>query len=352
MTTQTTTTSPTRDVRRFELTLTILGAVCSAVVTGVLAAENVSTTGKLVGMALGAALPPLVGAVGPGRSVRVGVAVVMTVVAVFMAYWGGQLFAKVSETEPPLPTPNEIVTSLGGDTGSGRGGGGDGGEGKTEDVLVQGDGPVRIQVEPGSITCEAEAGCGLVTVTSVGTAPLRIDNLEFEGDAGSYLTADGCENTVLAPNEHCAITLQFSSELAPESATTHLVIHQNLPLVPTLVPLEAHGELSVEPNLALGQPACDRSGLTADPDGGVSGELSIEAPLSATGPADVSSVEAAVYVDGEQWWFGLVDLNDDTVLVHELYVGPLPGEVLVRIDPDNLVQESEDEKDNVAVTSC
>ena len=354
MTNQTTITSPTRDVRRFELTLTILGAVCSAVVTGVLAAENVSTTGKLVGMALGAAFPPLVGAVGPRRPVRVGVAVLMTAVAVFMAYWGGQVFAKVTNTEPPLPTPREIIPGPGPGPGLGpdREPSGD----ACGDPLVHDAGDLALEVCPSVLTCSAEDSCGPVTVTSIGTAPLRIGSLEFEGDAGSYLTATGCENAVLAKGQECTITLKFFPESAPESATTRLIINQNLPKVPTLVPLEAHGELSVEPNLALGQPSCDLSGLSTDPDG-VSGELAIAVPVSATGLPDLSSVQAAVYVDGVEWQIVPVDPNGGEVIRGD-YAGPRPGQVLVRVDPDNLVQESESEdenendEDNVAQASC
>jgi hypothetical protein len=343
-TTGTTTSPPTREVRRFELTLTILGAVSSAVVTGLLAAEDASTTTKLIGMALGAALPPFVGAVGPGQPVRVGVAVLLTGVAVVIAYGGGQVFAKVSDGEPPLPTPNQIVTNLSG----GGGGGGGGAEVTTDDDVEDRAGNLGIRVEPGSIGCDEEDGCNPVTVTSIGTALLRITSLEFEGEGASFLTATGCKNAVLAPGEACAITLEFSAESAPRSATTQLVIHQNLPEFPTLVPVEAEGVLTVSPNIALGQPVCDRSGLFPDPNGGVSGELSIEAPLSATGLADVSSVEAAVYIDGELIWTEDVDPNAGSVSLSPAYGGPVPGEVLVRIDPGDVVQESGQDDNDAA----
>jgi hypothetical protein len=351
MTAQTTTTPPARDVRRFELTLTILGAVCSAVVTGVLAAGNVSTTGKLLGMALGAALPPLVGAVGPGRPLRVAVAVVLTAGAVVIGYGGGQIFAKVSGTEPPLPTPNQIVTSLGGDDGGGDGdgGGGDGGGGggeRTADALVQREGDLGIHVDPGVIRCGAEAACGPVTVTSVGTAPLRITSLEFEGDAASYLTAAGCEGAVLAEQAQCTITLQFAPESAPESATTHLVIHQNFRGPATRVPVEAHGEVAVEPNLGLGPASCDLSALVADPDTGtVSGRLVVDAPI--TRAEFDGSFEATVHINGElQWTFG-VAADQQAVHVDDEYQGALPTSVMVTIDSAQTVEESSDD-DNVA----
>ena len=347
MTTETTpTTSPRkRGDQGFELTLTVLGAACSAVVTGVLAAEGASTTTKLIGMALGAALPPFVGAVGPKRPIRVGVAVLLAGIAAVIAYGGGQIFAKVSDTEPPLPTPNQIVTRLGG------GGGGGGGEETTGNALEHLAGDLGLRVVPGSISCDEEDGCDPITVTSIGTAPLRVTSVEFEGDAASYLTATGCENAVLATGEACRIALEFDAENAPEAATTRLVIHQNLPEVPTLVPLEADGVLPAELNLVLGSASCDLSALVDDPDtGGVSGELSVEAPLSAAGLADVSSVEAALYIDGVEASTVDVDPNGGSVSITHSYDGPALDDVRVRIDPGDAVQEA-DEDDNVAFCS-
>jgi hypothetical protein len=336
-TAQPTTPPPTRQVAGFELSLTILGAVCSAVVTGLLAAENVSLTGKLLGMALGAALPPLVGAVGPGRSVRVTAAVLMTAAAVVLAYGGGQLFAKVANTEPPLPTPAEILhpqptpdPDPDPDPDPGN-------------AIIERSGDLGIRVEPGAITCGADHGCGTATVTSVGTVPLRITSLAFEDDAASYLTATGCENAVLAEDEQCTITLEFTAENAPESATTHLVIHQNLPEVPTLVPLDAEGAVPVEPDLQLGEASCDASALVEDPDAGtVSGELLVQAPLSATGLADLSSVGVAVSVDGVPWDVVDVDPNGGEVAVRNFYAGPRPEQVQVQIETDGSVEQAPD----------
>jgi hypothetical protein len=309
-----------------------------------MAAEGASTTTKLIGMALGAALPPFVGAVGPGRPVRVGVAVLLAVVAAVVAYGGGQIFAKVSDTEPPLPTPNQIVTRLGG------GGGGGDGEETTENALEHLAGDLGLRVVPGSISCDEEDGCDPITVTSIGTAPLRVTSLEFEGDAASYLTATGCENAVLATGEACRITLEFDAENAPEAATTRLVIHQNLPEVPTLVPLEADGVLPAEVNLSMGTAACDLSALVDDPDGGVSGELSVTAPLSATGLDDVSAVEAVLYIDGDEVSSEELDPNGGSVSIRADHRGPAPEDIRVGIDPGDAVQET-DEDDNVAFCS-
>jgi hypothetical protein len=347
-TTQSAPPSPTRQVPRFELTLAILGAVCGAVVPVVLTAGKAPDPAKLVGLALGAALPLLVGAAGARRPVRVGVVAVLTVAAVALSYSGLQVFAKVTNTEPVVPTPLAIISGPGGGGGGGGGGNGGGG-GTTEDALVETSGDLGIKVVPKVITCDADDGCPAVTVTSVGTATLRITSLEFTDDAGSYLAATGCDGVALAKEEQCTITLGFTAENAPESASAHLVIHQNLPEKPTLVPLDAHGASPAEPNLALGPPDCDLSGLIEDPDtGDVSGPVRIHAPLTVTSLPEGTVVDAAVYVDGTESP-AIVDLATGQVSLEDFYQGAYPGEVLMVVDPGHLVTESS-EDDNVV--SC
>jgi hypothetical protein len=356
-TTQPPTSPPARQVPGFELALTIVGAVCGAIVPAVLTAGAASDPAKLAGMALGAALPPLVGAAGSKRPIRVAVVAVLTVAAVVLSYGGLQIFAKVTDTEPAVAPPKEVVTIL-------RGGGGGGDDdpepsgGACEEPLVHGTEDLGLAVCPPAITCTAEDDCPPVTVTSTGAEPLQIGDIEFDGEADTYVTLDGCEHTALAKGEECTIALTFSPEKAPESGSTNLVIHQNLPKIPTRVPLEAEGTVTVSPNLALGAPFCDPSALVEDAEAGsVSGELAVGVPVTATGLPDVSSVRAAVYVDGVEWQSVPVDPDGDQV-IRGNYEGPRPGQVLVRVDPDNLVQESasEDEADNdadnVAEAAC
>jgi hypothetical protein len=207
--------------------------------------------------------------------------------------------------------------------------------------LVHGTEELGLAVCPRAITCTAEDGCDPITVTSTGSSPVRNFWLEFEDDADAYLTATGCDNAVLAKGEKCTITLAFFPERASEEATTHLVIHQNLPEVPTLVPLKATGTVPVEPDLALGAATCDPSGLSEAVNlGTVSGELLVEAPLSATGLAGLPSAWAAVFVDGLLWQTVEVDPNGGLVSVRAFYDGPRPAQVVVRIDPDGAVEQA------------
>ena len=342
-TTQTTTSHPAGEVQRFRVTVTVVGAVCSAVVTALLAAEGASLTSRLVGTAVGAAIPPLVGAVGPGHEIRMTVAVLLTAAAVVLGYGGDQLVSGVTGKAPSLPTPNEIVTRVVDPEPQTPV------EPEATGSLVESEPPLEITVSPGAITCDDEGRCDTVTVTSTGTATLHVTSHEFEGDAASYLTATGCEDTLLEPGRSCTITPTFSPEDAPETVVTHLVIHQNFTGPATYVPVTAGGDEPIVPNLASSRPDCDLSGLAGDPDGGdvVTGDVIVEAQLTATGLPEGTSVEAAVYVDGAFQWQADVDLAAGTVRVEEFYSGPVPSDVVVVVDPERVVQES-DEGDNVA----
>lgn len=336
------TSPPTRHVPRLGVGLTILGAVCGAVVPAVLTAGDVPGPAKLAGMALGAALPPLIGAAGARPRLRVAV-VAMTVAALALSYSGLQIFAKVTETAPAVPSPSGIVDGLPW-VGDDRDHEVDGQQ-ACGDPLVHGTDELGLAVCPPALTCRGDDGCDPVTVTSLGTAPLRIGEVELGVDAATYLTATGCAHTVLAKGQDCTITVTFSPEKAPEAATTELVVHQNLPENPIRVPLRAEGTVTGAAALALGEPVCDLDGLTPDPDGGVSGWLIVEAPLTATGVPDGVSLQAAVHVDGQFLWPAEVDLAGARVRAEEFYSGPPLSVVAIIIDPNGLV-EGDDLEDN------
>ena len=353
MTTQSTTPPPTRAGPRFELTLAMLGAVSSALVTGVLNQLHVGSTGKLVGLALGAALPPFVAVAGRRRTVRVAAAVLLTSLALVLTYSGWQIFANVSGTRPVLPPPDRIVESLGGGGSGGGGGAGGGAAGGTTGASLQmTEGDLGISVSPGSIDCKAEGGCNAVTVTSTGAAALNITRLEFEGDGASYLTATGCEGALLHRGEKCSIALRFTPEKAPESASIHLVINQNFRGPATFVPLDVHGSMPSLPNLALAGATCTFSGTEPDPDTGiVSGTLTIDAPMTGTGSFTASSVTATVQINGDLQRTVEVNVDASEVHVSEAYEGASPSDIVVALDPDNQIQESS-EDDNSAHCSA
>jgi CARDB len=259
---------------RFELTLAMLGAVCGALVTGVLEVLDVPTTGKFVGLGLGAALPPFVAVVGRRRPLRVTAAVMLTGVALVLAYSGLAAFSVATDEPSILPSPIRLVTG-GGGVGSGT---------KVGDL--------GISVYPDSLSCDS-GGCEKVAVTSTGSALLKISSVEFQPEsAKSYLTASGCEGAQLNNGDNCTIEIKFDAQTAPHSVSAKLVIHQNLKGPATLVPITGQGDVGTvdpKPNFFWGTPVvCTFSGST----------LSVSAPINSTGSIEADSLAVALLIDG------------------------------------------------------
>ena len=147
------------------LVLSILGAICGALLTNAL---NGSPTVRLIGTILGAAIPQLIAQVGPGHRLRAGMAVAVTSVALFAAYGGFTIFAFASDQESVVPLPS--IAPQPGDSGGNSGGNAGSG----------------IEVDPDTVDCgEREVvdellECEDVRVTSTGNKPLRIWSVDFQ----------------------------------------------------------------------------------------------------------------------------------------------------------------------------
>ncbi len=340
MSTETRTPSPAEAGLRFQLTLALLGAVCSAVVTGVLDRLGVSPTGKLIGLAVGAAIPPFIGVAGRWQHVRVAAALLLTVGAVFLSYGGLRLFADVSGAAAIVPSPRQILERV-------TDGGDDPADDPTGDVEMA-EGDLGIRVSPGSIRCDESGNCNGVTVTSTGTGLLAITGLEFEGEGSTTLQASGCEDAQLAQGDSCTVTIAFADGEPPGSVSTRLVIHQNFKGPATYVPLLAEGGGGSSTNLVVGEAVCDVPDDGADPDTGeVAGVLTIEVPVSWEGASDPREVTFVVEVDGSPWLSSTWDTAAGTLHVSEEYEGPPPGEVAITVTPPSSFAE-EDDTDNTA----
>jgi hypothetical protein len=343
MSTETRPPTPAQASPRFQLTLAVLGAACSAVATGVLDRLGVSSTGKLIGLALGAAIPPFIAVAGRWQHVRVATALLLTVGAVFLSYGGLRMFADVSGTQAIVPSPRQIAeTMTGGDLVDDRAD-----DPAGEIVMTEGD--LGIRVSPDSITCDESGACNGVTVTSTGTGLLAITGLEFEGEGATTMQAGGCENAQLTQGESCTITLASADDgEPPTSVSTRLVIHQNFKGPATYVPLVAEGVDGSPSNLAVGAAVCDVPNGDPDPvTGEVAGPLTIDAPVSWEGASDPPTVTAIVEVDGLQWMSFDVDTAAGTLHVSDQYEGPPLGVIMITIDSAGQFTES-NEGDNTA----
>jgi hypothetical protein len=80
----------------------ILGSICGTLITGAL---DTSPTVRLVGAALGSAVPTLVTFAGPYRRLRLGIAAGVTAVALFVTYGGFTLFDFATDRNETFPLP-------------------------------------------------------------------------------------------------------------------------------------------------------------------------------------------------------------------------------------------------------
>jgi len=205
-----------------QLLFAMIGSVCGTLITGAL---DTSPTVRLIGAVLGAAVPTLIGYAGPHTHLRATVGIAATAVALFVTYGGFTLFAFATDRPETFPLPAGVPDPDKDQSGS-------------TTVTVHG-GP-DIKVTPESLKCTSD-GCETVTIESTGEKPLEVRTIEFDGEAASEFSQAGdCENHTLDKGQDCRLTVNFTPS-APGTRLARLVIHQNLPKLPTYVPLEGQG---------------------------------------------------------------------------------------------------------------
>jgi hypothetical protein len=198
----------------------ILGSVCGAVIsTAVTPAVYPSPTAGLIAAIVGGAIAPLITVVGPHHRLRASVGLLVTIAVVAFTYGGFATWDIISDRDTPhVPLPRTDDS-------------GDPPIGDTPDASATPDIEAPESVElacPGTGDCEA-----LVTIRSRGTAPLRIDAIEFDGPDAAGYSHTGCEHRRIAVGDECVITIRQVSSSGGGSA--RLVVHQNLPGPPTYV---------------------------------------------------------------------------------------------------------------------
>jgi hypothetical protein len=207
--------------------LAAVGGICGAVFTDVVQAKLAHATSleylNLLGVVVGAALPQLVGGRGAYWRLRATAGVVITVLAAVIGFGGLTAAARVpalKDVTPQLPgTAQEF-------------------ELQQEKAHRGGEPDITIRPE-GTLTCTT-AGCPEeVTIVSTGTAPLAIDDIEFNGpDAGDFGQTGECENIRLAPGEECSLRVRFEPSGTGSTRRAELVVNQNLRGPPSYLRLE------------------------------------------------------------------------------------------------------------------
>jgi hypothetical protein len=226
-----------------------IGSIVSAVLlTTVVAALGASPTANLVVAVLGVAIPQFITYVGPRRHIRLGVAIVVTIIALVFTYGGVKVFdaAADKETFPdPISTPTPTPAP------------------PTPTPPVH-RGP-HIRVTPERLSCTATGCDSDVVIESTGTGQLRTNAIEFEGGAaGLFSHTDDCVEKDIPADSPCRFTVTFAPTSDQGTVSATLVIHQNLRGPASRVPVEGSGG----PVTATGNAAFDGDPICARGDGG------------------------------------------------------------------------------------
>jgi len=202
------------------LLVAILAAVGGALLPTAL---NTSSGIRVLGLVLGAAIPPLVTHVGPAQGLRIGLAIGVSVLALVVAYGGFTVFAFAFDQPSALPVPPGVPNPAPGHTSSGP----------------------DIGVAPSKVQCDSN-GCDDVTVTSTGSKTLHILNVELKQETAGFSQESDCEGRYLDKDKTCTINVNFSPSGAAGTRTADLIIHQNIPYPDrgTHVTLEGKVEVS------------------------------------------------------------------------------------------------------------
>ncbi|WP_238163600.1 CARDB domain-containing protein [Kribbella capetownensis] len=204
--------------------LAVVGSVAGTLVT---VALDKSPTVKLIGAALGAAIPPLIAAAGRFSRLRLAGGVVVAVLALLLTYVGFTVpeAALGLPATFPVPTPNPTDPPKPSPTR------------ETAGTIGKCEGQLCIEVHPAQVHCSSAQCDSAVEVTSGGKTRLRIGDIEFTGDIAERFAQTGnCEHEVLIEGEKCSITIHV--EPGPGGAA-QMRIHQNLKAPASVVSLEA-----------------------------------------------------------------------------------------------------------------
>ncbi|TCM35997.1 hypothetical protein EV648_12345 [Kribbella sp. VKM Ac-2568] len=224
--------------------LAVVGSVAGTLVT---VALDKSPTVKLIGAALGAAIPPLIATAGKFSRLRLFGGIVAAVVALVLTYVGFSVPETalgmvntfpvppgVNPANDPTTTPTTSKpTTTGGKFG-------------------HCEGQLCIDVQPKQVRCTGDQCDSEVVVTSGGKTLLKIGLIEFRGNIAERFSQTGnCEKEDLVKLQACSITVHIEPG---EGGTAQMRIHQNLKGPASIVSLEADTWMTTPPTTTPGLP--------------------------------------------------------------------------------------------------
>jgi hypothetical protein len=330
------------------LLLAMLGALLGTLITLLL---DTTPTVRAIGAILGALIPTLVGHVGPWRYPRAAVGVGVTLVALGMTYGGFTIFDYAADKEETFPIPSGMPAPNpppppppGPPADNG------------EHITTTDDG-LSMKVSPDRVHCDSDECDNDVTVTSTGNELLEITSIEFEGEAAEEFGYSGnCEEqSPLGKDESCGIQISFKPSGGGGTRNVNLVIHQNFVGAPTRVPVAGEvegGGPPPPPPPSLGDLVALRSGVSCshvrggalvngEPRDAIQISFSLRFLDAPDGPQSVFvSARSTLGPTGQSQ--GRREGSRDVALALRSIDYGRRHLVIVRIDPNNDVPESND----------
>jgi CARDB len=338
---------------------TLLSVVSAVAVVAVSDALGASPAMKLVGAALGAAIPPAIGVASTHWPLRLTAGLAVIGVALVFTYGGFTIFDYATKPQtatfpqlPGLPKPSpQSDTSSQSLTNSSS-------TSSPPRSTRTCDGDLCITVDPQTLDCTQGSCDGPVTIQSSGSATLRINSIGVDGaNANDFQPNGDCQDQDMPAGSACSFTVSFSPTVSNAAENARLVINQNLSGPASFVTLVGNNSNSIGtggPDLALSAP--QRCSIV--PGGSLSGAdaLTIEIAIINNGPGSISQlVPYALSSDGGLSGTGNAAVSTDggvTPMQVDLQAGDYnqDQQFTITVDPKNVIPETNENNNTLSVT--
>ena len=312
-----------------EVLIAVLASVCVMLLTRALPAPTPELA--LVGMVLGAAIPPFVSTAGRRRGLRVTMAVLVTIVAVGVTYTGTIVVDTVTQGET-LPHSNVLA-----------------------DIHTPPPPPDGLlTVTPGVLNCTPDCE-GPVTIRNTGETRLVIEDIDIDGeDANSFSLDENCVGIELNDRGTCEFTVAFHPNGTDGKATAILLISNSLTEKGAAVSLAGHSPtLEVDLAIAASDVRCTYEATATE---GSDGSVTVTYSVIVTGTDESGDVTVTVSSNSGSSDTTTVSVGEGT---HEAAQAlPAGGEdsaadhmIKINVDPANKIPEA-DESNNDVEANC
>lgn len=314
-----------------EVFIAVLASVCVMLLTRALPASTPELA--LVGVVLGAAIPPFISTAGRRRGLRVTMAVLVTIVAIGVTYAGTVVVDTVTQEET-LPYSNVLAGEIPPPPPP-RGSAG------------------RMEATPAVLDCTPDCE-GPVTIRNTGEVRFVIEDIDVGGEDAESFSHDGsCGGVELGEGDGCEFTVAFHPNDTDSEATATLLIRNDVTENEATVDLTGH---TPRPEIDLMITASDVRCTyeAADTEGG-DGSLTVVFSVTVTGTDESGDVPVTVSGDSGSSDTTTVFVGEgayETVLSLSV-AGENGGEhmIEVNVDPADEIAET-DESNNDAEANC